>query len=181
MKVHKFLKGQSCVCKIQVFWSWLGAFTGIALISIITSFALKGTGLTLIIGSFGASAVLIYGAVDSPLAQPRNLIGGHILSAFVGVLAFQLFPEQIWFAAPAAVATAIAIMQLTDTLHPPGGATALIAVIGGEQIHQLGYLYLFFPVATGAVLMLIVALIVNHFAPGRTYPKARMQPQKPRT
>jgi CBS domain-containing membrane protein len=90
----------------------------------------------------GASAVLIYGAVDSLLTQPRNLLGGHILSAFVDVIAFKLFPVQIWLAAPAAVATAIAIMQFTDTLHPPGG-TALIAVIGVDKIHQFGYLWVF--------------------------------------
>lgn len=172
MKIHKSLKVQSFVSKTQILWSWIGAFSGIALVSIITSFALEGTGMTLVIGSFGASAVLIYGAVDSPLAQPRNLMGGHVFSALVGVIAFQLFSDQIWLAAPLAVATAIAIMQLTDTLHPPGGATALIAVIGGEQIHQLGYLYVFFPVAAGAVLMLFVALLVNHIAPGRTYPKS---------
>jgi CBS-domain-containing membrane protein len=178
MKIHKSLKVQSCVCKTQILWSWIGAFTGIALVSIITSFALEGTGMTLVIGSFGASAVLIYGVVDSPLAQPRNLLGGHIFSALVGVIAFQLFSEQIWLAAPLAVATAIAMMQFTDTLHPPGGATALIAVIGGEQIHQLGYLYVFFPVATGAVLMLFVALLVNHIAPGRTYPKIKKQAEQ---
>lgn len=178
MKIHKSLKVQSCVCKTQILWSWIGAFTGIALVSIITSFALEGTGMTLVIGSFGASAVLIYGAVDSPLAQPRNLLGGHIFSALVGVIAFQLFSEQIWLAAPLAVATAIAMMQFTDTLHPPGGATALIAVIGGEQIHHLGYLYVFFPVATGAVLMLFVALLVNHIAPGRTYPKIKKQAEQ---
>jgi CBS-domain-containing membrane protein len=83
------------VCKIQIIWSWIGAFAGIALVSVISSFTLEGTGLTLIIGSLGASAVLIYGAVDSLLAQPRNLLGGHILSAFVGVIAFKLFPVQI--------------------------------------------------------------------------------------
>ena len=161
------------MCKTQILWSWIGAFTGIGLVSVITSFALEGTGMTLVIGSFGASAVLIYGAVESPLAQPRNLMGGHIFSALVGVLAFQLFSEQIWLAAPLAVATAIAMMQFTDTLHPPGGATALIAVIGGDQIHQLGYLYVLFPVTVGAVLLLFVALIVNYLAPGRTYPKIK--------
>jgi CBS-domain-containing membrane protein len=62
-------------------------------------------------------------------------------------------------------------MQLTETLHPPGGATALIAVIGGENIHQLGYSYALFPVASGAFIMLGVALTVNRMAPGRTYPK----------
>jgi len=158
------------ICKWQIMWSWIGAFFGIGLVSILSGFVLDGTGLTLIIGSFGASAVLIYGAVDSPLAQPRNLIGGHILSAVIGVACYQLFADQTWLAAPAAVATAIAAMQLTGTVHPPGGATALIAVIGGPGIHDLGYFYVILPVATGAVLLLIVAIMVNNIAPGRCYP-----------
>jgi CBS-domain-containing membrane protein len=78
---------------------------------------------------------------------------------------------KLWLASPVALATAIAVMQLTDTLHPPGGATALIAVRGGENIHQLGYSYAFFPIATGAFVMLGVALAVNKLAPGRTYPR----------
>lgn len=164
------------ICKWQIMWSWIGAFSGIGLVSILSGFVLNGTGLTLIIGSFGASAVLIYGAVDSPLAQPRNLIGGHILSAIIGVTCFQLFPDQLWLASPAAVATAIAVMQLTSTVHPPGGATALIAVIGGPGIHDLGYFYVILPVASGAVLMLIVAMVVNNVAPGRCYP---IQPKIP--
>jgi CBS-domain-containing membrane protein len=158
------------VCRWHVLWSWLGAFSGIALVSLLSSFVLEGTGLTLIIGSFGASAVLIYGAVDSPLAQPRNLIGGHFVSAIVGVACWKLLGDHSYLAAPAAVATAIAVMQFTHTLHPPGGATALIAVIGGDQIHQLGYFYVIVPATTGAVLLLMVALVVNHFAPGRCYP-----------
>lgn len=171
MKLPRGMALQPSISKTQILWSWIGAFTGIALVSILSHYVLAGTGLTLVIGSFGASAVLIYGAVDSPLAQPRNLIGGHILSALVGVAACQIFSEQLWLAAPMAVATAIAVMQLTDTLHPPGGATALIAVIGGENIHQLGYSYALLPVAAGAFIMLGVALIVNWMAPGRTYPK----------
>lgn len=162
---------QLSTAKIQIFWSWIGAFAGIVSVSLISRFVLDGTGLTLIIGSFGASAVLIYGAIDSPLAQPKNLMGGHILSALVGVAAFQIFSGQLWLAAPLAVATAIALMQVTDTLHPPGGATALIAVIGGDNIHQLGYSYALLPVATGAFIMLLIALAVNRLAPGRTYPK----------
>ncbi|WP_419176873.1 HPP family protein [Desulfosediminicola sp.] len=156
---------------VQVFWSWLGAFIGIGLVSAVTRFVLDGTGLTLVIGSFGASAVLIYCAIESPLAQPRNVMGGHILSALVGVAACQLFADQLWLAAPFAVATAIAVMQLTATVHPPGGATALIAVIGGENIHQLGYSYALFPVATGALILLAVALVINRIAPGRSYPQ----------
>jgi CBS-domain-containing membrane protein len=166
----KMLFGKRQTPPTQIMWSWLGAFLGIVLVSGITQFVLQGVGLSLVIGSFGASAVLIYAAIDSPLAQPRNLLGGHVLSALVGVSAFQLFPGQVWIAAPVAVATAIALMQMTDTLHPPGGATALIAVIGGPGIHGLGYGYAVFPVATGSLLLLGVALVVNRIAPGRNYP-----------
>jgi len=124
-----------------------------------------------IIGSFGASAVLIYGAVKSPLAQPRNLVGGHMISAVIGVIAYKLFYPFPWFASAFAVATAIAVMHATKTLHPPGGATALIAVIGSEKIHDLGFLYVFVPVGAGAMIMLIVALIVNNIAKSRRYPE----------
>lgn len=95
----------------QVFWSWLGAFLGIGAVALITGFVLEGTGYTLVVGSFGASAVLIYGAVESPLAQPRNLIGGHIISAFIGVSICKLCPEFMWLAAPLAVSLAVAAMK----------------------------------------------------------------------
>lgn len=163
--------GKNRVSKNQIFWSWFGAFIGIGLVAFLSIFVLEGVGLTLIIGSFGASAVLLYGAYESPLAQPRNLVGGHFLSALVGVTIMQVIPDLSWLAAPLAVATAIAVMQLTDTLHPPGGATALIAVIGGEPVLHLGYLYVLVPVTAGALIMLGVALVVNRLAPGRSYPK----------
>jgi CBS-domain-containing membrane protein len=76
-----------------------------------------------------------------------------------------------WLAGAAAVATAIAAMQLTRTTHPPGGATAYIAVIGSQKIHNLGYLYVLIPVATGALIMLLVALVVNNLSSARRYPE----------
>lgn len=159
------------VAMSEILWSWLGGFLGIAVVGLIHYKLLDRTGLVMIIGSFGASAVLVYGAIRSPLAQPRNLIGGHMLSAAIGVTAFQLIGGQPWLAASLAVSTAIAVMHLTKTLHPPGGATALIAVIGGDAVHQLGYLYILIPAGLGAVAMLIVALLVNNLAPGRRYPE----------
>jgi CBS-domain-containing membrane protein len=155
----------------EVLWSWLGSFLGLAAVSHIHYKILDETDLIMIIGSFGASAVLIYGAIRSPLAQPRNLIGGHILSAIVGVTAFQLFSQQPWLAASIAVSTSIALMHLTKTLHPPGGATALIAVIGSDGVHSLGYLYVLIPVALGAGVMLLIALIVNNIPKNRRYPE----------
>ena len=155
----------------EIIWSWLGAFLGISTVALISYKVLEGKGLTMIIGSFGASAVLIYGAIKSPLAQPRNLLGGHIFSAVIGVASYQLFQPQIWLAAAVAVSTAIAFMHATKTLHPPGGATALIAVIGGESVHKLGYLYAIIPTAVGASIMLIVALLVNNIPKTRRYPE----------
>ena len=155
----------------EVLWSWLGSFLGLAAVSLIHYKILDETGFMMIIGSFGASAVLIYGAIRSPLAQPRNLLGGHILSAIVGVTAFQWLGGQPWLASAVAVSTAIAVMHLTKTLHPPGGATALIAVIGGESVHDLGYFYVLMPTAIGAIVMLIIALLINNIAKNRKYPE----------
>jgi len=155
----------------EIIWSWIGSFLGIATVALISYKVLDAIGLTMIIGSFGASAVLIYGAIKSPLAQPRNLLGGHVLSALIGVTSYHIFQPYIWLAAAMAVATAIALMHATRTLHPPGGATALIAVIGGESVHKLGYLYAIIPTAVGASILLIVALLVNNIPRNRRYPE----------
>ncbi len=155
----------------EITWSWIGAFLGIAAVALINDYLLEEQDLLLTIGSFGASAVLIYGAVKSPLAQPRNLLGGHVLSALIGVAAYKMFQPHLWLAASVAVATAIAVMHATKTLHPPGGATALIAVIGSQKIHNLGYLYAVIPVGLGAVVMLVVALLVNNISKNRRYPE----------
>jgi CBS-domain-containing membrane protein len=155
----------------EMLWSWLGSFLGIAAVAYLNYGFLEKTDLLLIIGSFGASAVLIYGAIKSPLAQPRNLLGGHFISALIGVTAFKLLAPYLWLAAAVAVATSIAVMHATKTLHPPGGATALIAVISGPKVHNLGYLYALVPVEAGALIMLVVALLVNNLAPQRRYPE----------
>lgn len=155
----------------NIIWSWIGAFLGIILLATMHNglHLLSKGDFSLMIGSFGATAVLAYGAVESPLAQPRNIIGGHILSAIIGVTTFKLFGSQIWFASAVAVATAIVVMQITKTVHPPRGATALIAVIGGDQIHRLGYLYPLAPVGIGAIVMVIIAILIGKVS-GRKYP-----------
>jgi CBS-domain-containing membrane protein len=152
-------------------WSWIGAFLGIAVVAWVNRLFFEGLDLSLMIGSFGASAVLVYGAVRSPLAQPRNLIGGHVLSAIIGVLCWKLLGEHLWLAESLAVATAIAVMHVTRTLHPPGGATALIAVIGSPEIHKMGFLYVIFPAMIGPLIMLVIALLVNNIPASRRYPE----------
>ena len=155
----------------ELLWSWIGAVIGIGICGYLSSKYFEPRDLTLLIGSFGASAVLVYSAIKSPLAQPRNLVGGHIVSGLIGAASYQVFGGTLWIAAAMAVSLAIVAMLATKTLHPPGGATALIAVIGGAKIHNLGYLYAFLPAGTGAVILLTVALIVNNLSKNRKYPE----------
>lgn len=152
------------------FWAFIGAFTGMGIIAYLQYNAFPKEDYVFLIGSFGASCVLIYGVIQSPLAQPRNLIGGHVISAIVGVTAAKLFPDTIWLASAVAVASAIVLMQITKTLHPPGGATALIAVTGSPAILKLGYMYVLSPVLSGAMILLTVALIFNNMTTNRHYP-----------
>ena len=170
-KMRGHAKSPPMVGVSEIAWSWVGAFLGIAAVTGINFQLLSGSDLVMVIGSFGASAVLLYGAVKSPLAQPRNLIGGHVLSAIVGVACFKLLGSEPWLASSVAVATSIALMHATKTLHPPGGATALIAVIGSQKIHALGFLYVLAPVALGAGVMLLIALAVNNVPRTRRYPE----------
>lgn len=151
-------------------WSFIGAFTGIGIIAFLQSLMLSKIENVFLIGSFGASSVLIYGAIQSPLAQPRNLVGGHVVSAVIGVAVYQLLPDIIWLTAPLAVALSIVMMQVTKTLHPPGGATALIAVTGSAKIKALGFMYVLSPVLSGCLILLIVALIFNNMTAHRKYP-----------
>ncbi|MGQ3013382.1 MAG: HPP family protein [Flavobacteriales bacterium] len=151
-------------------WAFLGSFAGIALIAFLQSRFLSLEDNLFLIGSFGASAVLVYGVISSPLAQPRNLIGGHLVSALIGVCVQTTGLDILWISAPLAVSLSIVAMQLTKTLHPPGGATALIAVIGSEKVKALGFLYVLSPVLSGCLILLLIALVVNNIPHGRRYP-----------
>ena len=157
----------------KVLWSWLGAFAGMyAVASCGRFFGLSVTDSSFLVGSFGASAVLVYGAPLVEFSQPRNLLGGHLFSALIGVTAYKVFGGDPLLAAALAVSSSIAVMHLTSTLHPPGGATALIAVIGGERVHALGYTYAVFPILFGAGILMAVAVAVNNLSrnPKRHYP-----------
>lgn len=151
-------------------WSFIGSFVGIGLIALFQQTAIAAQDNIFLIGSFGASGVLVYGFIQSPLAQPRNLIGGHIVSAIVGVTVGKCLPDIVWLTAPLAVSLSIVFMQITKTIHPPGGATALIAVTGSDKIKALGYGYVLSPVLTGVLILFIIALICNNMTPYRKYP-----------
>ncbi|WP_158826865.1 HPP family protein [Mucilaginibacter lacusdianchii] len=153
------------------FWTFIGAFLGIGIIGFLNSQYFTAYDNLFLIGSFGASSVLIYGIINSPLAQPRNLIGGHLICAFIGVTIHKLIPGEVWLTAALSVALAIVAMQITKTLHPPGGATALIANIGSAKIQALGYLYVLSPVLSGVLILYLVAVVCNNATSHRSYPR----------
>lgn len=161
---------QTIVEPMDHLWTFIGAFIGIGAIGLLQGQGVLLTDAVFLIGSFGASAVLVFGATNSPLAQPRNLVLGHLISALIGVSVCKLVPEMLWLSSALAVSLSIVAMQITRTMHPPGGATALIANIGSEQIKGLGYGYVLYPVLSGVVVLLIVALLVNNLPRGRNYP-----------
>lgn len=166
---------QTIVDPIDHLWTFLGAFFGIATIGLIQDKTFGETDNIFLIGSFGASAVLVFGATNSPLAQPRNLIFGHLISAIIGVCIHKMIPDELWLSAALAVSLSIVAMQVTKTMHPPGGATALIANIGSEKIKALGFSYVLSPVLTGALILLGIAIITNNIPKHRSYPYKKVK------
>jgi CBS domain-containing membrane protein len=149
--------------------SALGAFLGISLIFYTSTFFLQGPSSYLIVASMGASAVLLFAVPHGPLSQPWSLIGGHLVSALIGVSCAKFIPDA-FIAAPLAVGIAVGAMYYLHCIHPPGGATALSAVVGGYEVQQLGYQFMVTPVLINVVTILSVAFIFNYFFTWRRYP-----------
>lgn len=157
------------VSHTEKFVSALGGFLGILLIAVITYQTTGVDGAVVIVPSMGASAVLLFAVPHGKLSQPWALVGGHIVSALIGVICFKLVADT-FLAASLAVGVAIACMHLLNCIHPPGGATALAAVIGGPAIHELGFDYVLAPIFVNTLVILIVAVGFNAFFPWRRYP-----------
>lgn len=154
----------------------LGGGLGIALVFGVSFSAAHGQATVLMLASMGASAVLLFAVPHGALSQPWSLLGGHLLSALIGVSCYRWLPQP-WLAAPLAVGLAIGAMSYLRCVHPPGGATALAAVIGGPPIHDLGYFYVLEPVGLNVLLLLVAALAYNNVFPWRRYPAALMAKQ----
>lgn len=155
--------------------SAVGGFAGIFMIMLITYWFTGVEGSVLIVPSMGASAVLLFAVPHGKLSQPWSLIGGHAVSAIIGVACYQLVPDT-FVAAALAVGLAIGVMHYLSCIHPPGGATALAAVIGGDAIHALGYSYFLTPIMLNTLVIFAVAIIFNYFFPWRRYPASLMKP-----
>jgi CBS-domain-containing membrane protein len=142
-------------------FSYLGSFIGIAALAYLTA----DSGYPLIAAPFGAAAVLLFAAPESPFAQPRNCIVGNFLGGIVSLVMVHLFGSEPWVMA-LAVATTIKVMQLTKTLHPPGGAVALVGVMSNAK-----WSFLLTPVLVGSVILVLCTVAFNNLMPGRYYPK----------
>ncbi|MBD1889156.1 HPP family protein [Coleofasciculus sp. FACHB-SPT9] len=145
----------------HILWSSLGSFIGIAA----TAYLSVKTDAPLLMAPFGATSVLIFGVPDSPLAQPRNVIGGNFIAALVSLTILHLFGAEPW-AMGMAVATAIGMMQFTGTLHPPSGAVALVVMMTKAQ-----WQFLLTPALEGSIILVLCAVVFNNLAQDRTYPK----------
>ena len=146
----------------------LGALIGLAISSFISWYVLGGFNAWYI-APMGATSVLLFAVSASPLSQPWNLIVGNSIAAIIGVSCALWIPNPT-IALSLAVALSIFLMMTTDSLHPPSGAVAITAVLGGEAIHQLGYYFILYPVLLNSFLLLIVAIIFNKLL-GKQYPQ----------
>ncbi len=119
-----------------------------------------------LIASFGSSMVLLYGFPDSPFAQPKNVFFGHLLTSIVGIIFLNFIPLPIYLIIPFAVGFGVGLMILFNVTHPPAGGNPIIVIIGSVSVD-----YLFSPVITGSIIILIFSIIINRFILKKEYPK----------
>lgn len=141
--------------------AWLGGVLAIAAVAALTDFF----SVALVLGSFGASCVLVFGYPDVPFSQPRNVVAGHVISSLVGLVFLAIFGPH-WWAVALAVGTAIALMMLTRTVHPPAGSNPVIVFLT-----QPAWGFLLFPTLVGALVLVAVALVYNNATRDAKYPK----------
>ncbi len=161
----KFKGGESPVPGIpplkSVALAWLGGVIAISAVSWMTNLL----SMSLVLGSFGATCVLVFGYPDVPFSQPRNAIFGHLLSSLVGLTFLTIFGPH-WWAAGLAVGTAIAVMMLTRTVHPPAGSNPVIVFLS-----QPSWDFLLWPTLIGILIVSIIALFYNNVTRSSNYPK----------
>jgi CBS-domain-containing membrane protein len=171
---HRTHQTQSIGTLAPIFWAFIGIWCSLAIIQVVDLHIpeFESRKVPIIIGSFGAAAVLEFYSIESPLAQPRNAIFGQAISALVGVAICKLFllsdnfEHYRWAGGALACALATSLMALTKTVHPPAGATALLAVVD-DAVVDLGW-FLVPVMLLGCGLMLVVALLINNIE--RTFP-----------
>ncbi|NBS03951.1 MAG: HPP family protein [Verrucomicrobia bacterium] len=141
------------------------AFTGCVLVVALLSKLSDQIGTVLLIGSFGASSLLVFGYPDAPFSQPRNLVLGHIIGAIIGLTFLHLFGDN-WVILALALGTTVAAMMLTHTVHPPASSTP-VAVFALKS----SWMFIFLPTLVGTLVILFFALIYNNVVRQERWPK----------
>ncbi len=169
-RLHAALRGKSPIRPIDALRGGGGALVGLLFAGLLGRFAVGGEDWLhpLLVAPIGASAVLVFAVPASPLAQPRSVLGGNLVSAFIGITVAMLVPQPL-IAAPLAVGLAIGVMMLLGCLHPPGGAVALICVIGGPAVREAGYLFALNPVLVDSALLVAAGMAWGRLT-GHSYP-----------
>lgn len=134
-------------------------------------FLTEQTDRLLIMGSFAASCLIVFGLPESPFAQPRNVIGGHCLGSTIGLMTFTYLSTH-WWAAAVAVALTMAIMKLTRTVHPPATSNPLVIFIAYQlnPLHKPTWEFILFPTLVGACLIILVALVKHNLRRSKSWP-----------
>lgn len=167
--IHRLLPGLGRTSPLDRLRSSIGAVIGILLTGVVSTLALgPNVSLPLLIAPMGASAVLLFAAPTSPLAQPWSLLGGNVVAAVIGVTCARFIHDPV-VAAAIAIGLAIGGMMLLSCLHPPSGAVALTAVLGGPAIWKAGYWFVFSPVLINSLILVGIAILFNNVT-GRRYP-----------
>ncbi|HQS57654.1 MAG TPA: HPP family protein [Gallionellaceae bacterium] len=141
----------------------------IFLVGYVSSIFVSGIGLPILVASMGASAILLFAVSSSPLSQPWALTGGNIFPALIAVTCGKLVPDLI-LAAAISVSLSLLVMQYLRCLHPPGGALALLPLLGDTSVHELGYRFVLQPVGLNILILLTLGFVINNLLPGRRYP-----------
>tara|TARA_B100001989_G_C24383493_1_gene385523 strand:+ start:214 stop:678 length:465 start_codon:yes stop_codon:yes gene_type:complete len=148
--------------------STLAGLFSIITIGILTFLTYKTEFGVFLLASFGSSMVLLYGYPESPFAQPKNVFFGHIVTALVGLVILHFIPLPIFITIPLAVGLGVGLMILFNVTHPPAGGNPIIVIVG-----SVSYDYLFSPVITGAIIIIIFAIIINRFILKKSYPSQK--------
>ncbi len=143
--------------------STIGAFIAVITAGFFSNVILQSTNSPLIIASAGASAILMFGTPHAANSRPLNLIVGNSISAIIGVTCFYLITGNTLLTTSIAIPLSLITMHFLKCMHPPGGATAVTAIIGGEAIHQLGYIFVIMPIFFNSLILLIIAIAVGSF------------------
>ena len=118
-----------------------------------------------LIASFGSSMVLLYGYPESPFAKPKNILFGHLVTSAIGILFYNFIPLPIYISIPLAVGLGVGFMILLDVTHPPAGGNPIIVILG-----SVSFDYLFSPILTGCLIIIIFGIILNKFVAKKKYP-----------